>query len=125
MKIAISSNGIDIDSIIEAKFERCHFFLVFDIEKNILLPIENKTKDQPQEIGGTVGQLIANQEIDAVITTDIGPSAYKIFEQHGIKIYRAEGVIEEAIQQLKKGKLREITKATVPVYSKWKKKNLE
>ena len=125
MKIAISSNGMGMDSEIEAKFERCHFFLIFDIEKNILLPIENESKDHPHEIGGTVGQLIANQGIDTVITTDIGPSAFEMFGRYGIKMYRAGGLIEVAIQQLKKGELPEITEATVPLYPEWKKKNLE
>ena len=122
MKIAISATGKGLDSNIYTKFERCHFFLILDIEKNSLLPIENKTKDRPHEIGGTVGQLIANEGIDTVITTDIGPRAYEIFEKHGIKIYRAEGLIEDAIQHLKEGKLAEITKPTVPRYLDWKKK---
>ncbi|UCH72552.1 MAG: NifB/NifX family molybdenum-iron cluster-binding protein, partial [Thermoplasmatales archaeon] len=48
-----------------------------------------------------------------VITTDIGPKAFEIFEQYGITVYRAEGIIDNAIQQLEKGKLPKITKATV------------
>ena len=73
MKIAISSIGKDMGSSIDVKFERCNFFLILDLEKNRLLPIENKMKDRPREIGGTVGKLIANHGIDSVITTDIGP----------------------------------------------------
>lgn len=122
MKIAISATGRNIDSNINTKFERCPFFLIVDIEKNILSPIENKTKDRPHEIGGTVGKLIANQEIDTVIANDIGPRAFEIFKQYGIKMYRAEGLVEDAIQYLKDGKLPEITEATVPMYSEWKKK---
>jgi len=122
MKSAISSTGRGIDSTIESKFERCHFFLILDLEKNILLPIENKTKDRPHEIGGTVGQLIANQGIDTVITTDIGPSTFEMFKRYGIKIYQAEGIIEDAIRLLKEGKLSELIKPTVPRYSDWKKK---
>ena len=124
MKIAISSIGRGLDSSIDVKFERCHFFLILDLEKNLLLPIENKTKDRPHEIGGTVGQLIANEGIDAVITTDIGPSAFDIFKRHGINVYRAEGIVEDAIRLLKEGKLSELTKATVPRYLDWKKKNM-
>ena len=122
MKIAISATGRGLDSNIDVKFERCKFFLILDIEKNSLLPIENKTKDRPCEIGGTVGQLIANEGIDTVITTDIGPSAFDIFKRHGIKIYQAEGIVEDAVRRLKEGKLAEVTKATVPRYSDWKKK---
>ena len=122
MKIAISATGRSIDSIIEPKFERCHFFLILDLEKNLLLPTENKTKDRPHEIGGAIGHLIVNEGIDAVITTDIGPSAFTIFKRYEIKIYRAEGIIEDAIRLLQEGKLSELTKATVPRYLDWKKK---
>ena len=124
MKIALSATGKGLDSNVYTKFERCHFFLILDIEKNSLVSIENKTKDRPHEIGGTIGKLIANEGIDTVITTDIGPSAFKIFKQYGIKMYRAEGLVEDAIQYLKEGKLPEITEATVPRYSDWKKKDL-
>jgi len=122
LKIAISATGRGIDSNIDVKFERCKFFLILDIEKNLLLPFENKTKDRPREIGGTVGQLIANEGIDTVITYNIGPSAFEIFKRYGIKVYQAEGIVEDAVRRLKEGKLAEITKATVPGYSDWKKK---
>ncbi len=125
MKIAISSIGKGLDSSIDIKFERSHFFLILDFEKNSLLPIENKTKDRPREIGGTVGKLIANEGIDTVITTDIGPSAFEMFKRYGIKIYQAKGIVENAIRLLKGEKLVELTKPTVPRYSDWKKKNIE
>ena len=122
MKIAISSIGRGLDRSIDVKFERCHFFLILDLEKNTLIPIENKTKDRPHEIGGTIGQLIANEGIDTVLTSDIGPSAFDIFKRYGIKVYQAKGLVEDAVRRLKEGKLAEITKATVPRYSDWKKK---
>ena len=122
MRIAISSNGRSINSNIEAKFERCHFFLILDLEKNSLLPIENKSKDRPHEIGSMIGHLVANEGIGYVITIDIGPSAFDIFKRHGIRVFRAKGIVEDAVRRLKQGKLTEITKATVPRYSVWKKK---
>ena len=122
MKIAISATGRGLDRNIDVKFERCRFFLILDIKKNLLLPFENKAKDRPREIGGTVGQLIANEGIDTVITSDIGPSAFEMFKQYGIKVYQAEGIVEDAVRCLKEGKLAELTKPTVPRYSDWKKK---
>ncbi|KYK27802.1 hypothetical protein AYK20_02145 [Thermoplasmatales archaeon SG8-52-1] len=122
MKIAVSATGRGLDSNIDAKFERCRFFLILDIEKNTLLSFVNKTKDRPREIGYTIGQLIANEGIDIIITSEIGPSSFDIFKRYNIKVYKAQGVIEDAIRSLKEGKLKELTKATVPKYSEWKKK---
>ena len=70
MKIAISATGRGLDSKIDAKFERCKFFLILDLEKNSLLSFENKTKDRPHEIGGTLGPLIIKKGIDTIITPD-------------------------------------------------------
>ena len=121
MIIAISATGKDIDNNIYAKFERCSSFLIVDLENNTVLPITNKAKDRPHEIGSPIGHLIAKHEVDTIITTDIGPRAMEIFKQNGIKVYQSKGIIEEAIKLLINGKLSEITKATVPRYSDWKK----
>ena len=98
------------------------FFLIVDLKRNTALPMTNILKERPHEVGGKVGHLIGKLGIDAIITTDIGPRAFEIFKQYEIKIYRAEGIIEDAIRQLRLGNLSEITKATVPRYSDWKKK---
>jgi len=124
MIIAISATGKDIDKKIYTKFERCDCFLIVDLENNTVLPITNKAKDRPCEIGGPVGHLISKVGVDTIITTDIGPRAFDIFKQNEIKIYRADGIIEDAIKQLESGKLSEITKPTVPRYSDWKKNKI-
>ena len=121
MIIAISATGRDIDKKIYSKFERCNNFLIIDMDENTSYPITNKAKDRPHEIGGTIGHLITKHRVDTIITKDIGPSAFKIFQQNEIKIYQAEGIIEDAIKQLGLGNLSVITKATVPRYSEWKK----
>ena len=36
MKIAISATGRGLDSNIDAKFERCSFFSILDMERNML-----------------------------------------------------------------------------------------
>jgi predicted Fe-Mo cluster-binding NifX family protein len=113
MKIVISATGRNIESEIDTKFHRSPFFLIVDTKTNSQKTIENTTRERPSEIGATVGQIVANTGIDAVITTDIGPRAFEIFGQYGIKIYQAKGKITDAIEQFEKGKLSEITKATI------------
>ena len=113
MKIVISATGRDIESNIDETFHRCLFFLIVDTETNSLKPLENEAREHPDEIGATVGQIVADKGIDAVITTNIGPRAFDALGQYGIKIYHAKGNINNAIQQLEQGKLSEITKATI------------
>lgn len=125
MKIIISADGRGLESNIDATFHRCSFFLIVDTAANSLRSLVNSTKDRPGEIGATVGQIVSNEGIDAVITTDIGPKAFEIFERYGIKVYQAEGIIEDAIQELKEGRLPEITKAALLRYAGLKRRKMK
>lgn len=114
MKIVISATGRDKESDIDETFHRCPFFLIIDTKTNKQKSLENPARDNPSEIGAMVGQIVANEGIDTVITNNIGPRAFEIFEQYGIKIYQAKGKINDAIKQLEKGKLSEIKEFTIP-----------
>jgi predicted Fe-Mo cluster-binding NifX family protein len=114
MKICISSTGNSIEySTIDTTIHRCAFFLIVDKKTNSQKAIFNTIRERPGEIGAMVGQIVANEGIDAVITTDIGPRAFEIFKRYGIKVYHAKGKTKDAIKQCEQGKLKEITKATV------------
>ena len=116
MKIILSATGRDVESNINTKFGRSPFFLIVDTNTNENKSIVNETRDRPDGVGITIANIVAKEDIDVVITTDIGPLAFDIFEQCGIKIYQATGKIDDAIQQFMDGKLSEITKTTVPKY---------
>ena len=122
MKIVISATGKDIESNIDATFGRALFFLIVDTKTKELKVIENKARDRPNGVGITAVNTVENEGIDAVITADIGPLAFEIFEQGGIKIYKAEGKINDAIRLFEEGKLSEITKATRSKYAGLKQK---
>ena len=122
MKIVISSTGTDRESNIDATFGRALFFLIIDTKTKKVKVIENKARDRPSGVGITAVNTVEKEGIDAVITADIGPLAFETFEQSGVKIYKAEGRINDAIQLFEEGKLSEITKATKPKYAGLKKK---
>lgn len=124
MKIAVGATGRDIESNIDATFGRSPFFLIVDTKTKDVKALVNTTRDRPDKVGVTVGQIVANEGIDAVIITDIGPRAFGAFEQYGIKMYQAEGKINDAIRQLEERRLSEITKATVSEYVVLKRKKI-
>jgi predicted Fe-Mo cluster-binding NifX family protein len=125
MKIAISANGTNLEENIVTTFCGCDFFLIVDTKANSLKSVVNETKGIPSEVGGTAGQLVSNQGIDAVIVSDIGPQALEIFERYGIEVYHGEGKIKNAIRQLEEGKLSEITKAAVLRYMGLKQRKMK
>ena len=113
MKVVISATGKDIESNINARFGRAPFFLIIDTKTNEEKVIDNTSRELESGVGVTVGNIVAREEVDAVIASDIGPLAFETFDQCGIKIYKANGKIKNAIQQFVEGKLPEIIKATV------------
>jgi len=120
MKIAISSIGKTMDSEVDARFGRCTYFLIVEIEdkqiKNVKA-IENTAKAQMGGAGIIAGEIVANEKVDAVITTNLGPRAFSVFEQFGIKSYFGEGKIKDVVKDFIEGKSKELTDATGPQHA--------
>ena len=117
MKIAISSTGETLESEVDARFGRCDYFLIVEIEnkeiKNVKA-IENTAAAQMGGTGISAAEIAANEKVDAVITVNMGPRAFSVFGQFGIKIYQGQGKIKDIVQQFIDGKLKEISDATGP-----------
>jgi len=119
MKIAISSTGKTLKSDVDARFGRCNYFLIVEIDKKKkeiknFKAIENTGKDQMGGAGITAGQIVAKQKVDAIITVNLGPRAFSVFEQFKIKTYQGEGKIKEVVQDFLDGNLKELTNANGP-----------
>jgi len=102
MKIAISSTGNNLESEVDARFGRCSYFLIVELENKKIKKfkaIENTGKDQMGGAGITAGEIVAKQKVDAVITVNLGPRAFSVFEQFGIKTFQGEGKIKKVIQK--------------------------
>jgi predicted Fe-Mo cluster-binding NifX family protein len=117
MKIAVSSAGKDPDSEIDVRFGRCPYFLIVDIEgKKIkgFKAIENTASAQAGGAGMTAAQIVADQNVEAVITANVGPRAFDVFGQLGITVYTAQGKIKDAVKDFIDGKLEEVRLPTGP-----------
>jgi len=118
MKIAISSTGKNLESEVDARFGRCAYFLIVEIDNKkikTVKAIENTAAGQMGGAGITAAEIVANEKVSAVITTNLGPRAFSVFEQFGIKIYQGQGKIKDVIQKFIKGQLTEITSSTGPM----------
>ena len=117
MKIAVSSMGKSIGDKIDIRFGRCPYFLIIDIEnkeiKNVKT-IENTAQAQAGGAGISAAQIVADEKVETIITTNLGPRAFQVFQQLKIKIYQAEGKIKDVVQKFIKGELKEITRETGP-----------
>ena len=110
MKIAISSEGKTLGSMIDERFGRCRYFIIAEMTGNKLVgfkSIENKGAEESHGAGPKAAEQLGEQDVEAVITGSVGPNATDILGQLGIKPYHAEGTVKGAIENLRG--LKEIT----------------
>ena len=115
MKIAISSTGKDLESEVDSRFGRCPYFLIAEIENKEVKNVKATENTAASQMGGagiTAAEIVAKEKVGAVITVNMGPRAFSVFEQFGIKIYQGQGKIKDAVQQFIDGKLTQITDST-------------
>jgi|AntAceMinimDraft_18_1070375.scaffolds.fasta_scaffold08120_3 predicted Fe-Mo cluster-binding NifX family protein len=113
MKIAISSTGKNIDDKIDETFGRCPYFIIAEVEDGKMgkiETIENKNINQTTGAGVSTAQLVAEKEVEAIITGNVGPRALDVLNQFNIKIYIGKGNIKEAINSFINNELEEIKK---------------
>jgi len=111
MKIAISSTGEDVKSNVSDIFGRCPYFFIAEIKDNKVEKTEilkNEKIDQSSGVGVLVAQLMAEKNINAVITGNVGPRALDVLNQFDIEIYTGEGTVEVSLEAFMDKKLEKI-----------------
>ena len=112
MKIGISSMGKDINSMLDVRFGRCNYFVIYDTEGGLVKAIENQGQMSGGGAGIAAAQHIIDDDVDVVITGNMGPNALNLFKNSDIKVYRCGSIkVETAVQLFKEGKLDELTEA--------------
>ena len=72
MKIAISSEGMNAESLLDSRFGRCTAFAIYDTETQDLNFIENPNKDAEEGAGPASVSLVANQGVKRIISGEFG-----------------------------------------------------
>jgi len=115
MKVAVTSQGQDMKSQVDPRFGRAKFFMVVDTETGDSVPSDNaQNLHAAQGAGIQAAQKVANLDVEAVLTGNVGPKAFSALQAGDIKIYvGATGTVEHAVEQLKAGQLECVDEANV------------
>lgn len=112
MKIGVSSTGKEIVSILDPRFGRCNYFIIYDADNEAIKPIENKGQMSGGGAGIAAAQQIIDEGTDIIITGNLGPNAFNLFKTAGIKVYKCGEIkVKAALELLKEGKLEELTES--------------
>ena len=115
MKIAVTAQGNELSSEIDLRFGRAKWLIVIDTETDNFQAYDNVVNlNAVQGAGIQTGQNIANLCVEAVITGNVGPNAFKTLNTAGVKILLAQKqTVQDAIDSFKAGKLKEVDQANV------------
>jgi len=111
MMIAITSDGKSSSSKVSEVFGRCHYFIIFEVEKGKAVQvrcIENLFSEQQGHTGITVAQSIVEKGVNAVVTGNIGPRALDVLKQFNVEVYAEDGIVKEVLQKFVEGKLEKL-----------------
>jgi predicted Fe-Mo cluster-binding NifX family protein len=114
MNICITAEGPSLDAKIDPRFGRCRYFIFVDIETMKFQAIENKNLQASGGAGIQSGQLMASNQIEAVLTGNVGPNAFQTLQAAGIEIFTGvSGTISEVLEKYKEGAFKKTQGPTV------------
>jgi len=115
MKVAVSTNGRDLDATINERFGRCPYFLMVETEGMTVEVLANNNADLSSGAGIQAASLVASNGAQAVITGNCGPKAMQVFAEAGIQVVlNQRGIVRDAVEAFKKGSLPAATRANAP-----------
>jgi predicted Fe-Mo cluster-binding NifX family protein len=112
MRIAFTAKGTEWDSMIDARFGRAEFILIYDEETRQLAAVNNSAvKNEAHGAGTATAQKIFELKPNVLITGNgPGENAYRAIKQLNMKIFidAQEMSIKQAYENYKKGLLKNI-----------------
>ena len=115
MRIAITSQGQNLDSPMDPRFGRASYFVVVDTDSGETSAYDNQVNlNAPQGAGIQAAQAVAALTVDALITGHVGPKAFRTFQAARVPVYLAPpGSVREALDAFQAGRLQAAAAANV------------
>ena len=118
MKVAVTSNGADLNAPASPVFGRCSTYVFVDTETMQFEAVPNPAISASGGAGIQAAQFIIEQGAQAVLTGNVGPNAFNVFQAAGVPIYLlGGGTVREAVEAYKSGQLRSVGGANVQAHA--------
>ena len=115
MKIAITSQGTDLDSQVDPRFARARYFIVLDSNTGDFEAVDNsQTASAMHGAGPQAAMTISRHDVKVVLTGHCGPNAFQSLKAAGIQVITdVSGTVREAVEKFKAGELKSAEGADV------------
>ncbi len=113
MRVAVTSDGSDLEASTSSVFGRCPEFVLVDSETMSFESIPNPAVGVSGGAGIQAAQLIVDRGADAVITGSVGPNAFGVLQAAKVTVYSfGGGTVREAVEAYQAGRLSAANEAT-------------
>jgi predicted Fe-Mo cluster-binding NifX family protein len=109
-RIAVCSSGEEASAPVDGRFGRCNYFVIYDEKSSGYGAVANSGPEAAHGAGTGAAQVLLTQGVNAVLTNRIGPKAFQVLKNAGIKVYAAEEgkSVKVSVDKYFKDELKEI-----------------
>jgi len=122
MRIVVSSTGSDLEAQVSPVFGRCPVYLFVDTETMQYEAVPNPGASMAGGAGIQAAQFVIGRGAQAVLSGNVGPNAFQVFQTAGVPLYNVSGGTgRQAVEAFCAGQLPAISEAKgrVPAHSIW------
>nr|HID14078.1 dinitrogenase iron-molybdenum cofactor biosynthesis protein [Anaerolineae bacterium] len=118
MRIVVTANGADLDAPASPVFGRCPTYIFVDTETMEFEAVENPAMTASGGAGIQAAQFVIGRGAQAVVTGNMGPNAFNVFQAASVPVYLfGGGTVREAVEAYKSGGLQSVAGANVQAHS--------
>jgi predicted Fe-Mo cluster-binding NifX family protein len=113
MKIAVSAQGPDLNSLVDPRFGRAAYFIIYDTSDKTFDSLDNSgNAGAAQGAGVQAAQFVGQRSANVVVSGNMGPKAFEVLRAAGVQMVSwSNGTVAEAIELVQKGELQPIEAA--------------
>jgi len=105
MKVAITSSGNSLESVLDQRFGRCAYFVFYDTDTKGVEILPNPNRDVEEGAGPASVQLVASRDVKKIISGEFGIKIKSLLDSLKIQmiVYKEpEKSIQSIINMLNK-----------------------
>lgn len=115
MQVVVTAQSAEMSSEVDPRFGRARHFLVVDLETGECTPHDNTQNLQAaQGAGIQAAQQVVALGVEAVLTGNVGPKAFRVLEADGVKVcVGVRGSVADAVDKYRAGQYQPVAQANV------------
>ncbi|HZJ74167.1 MAG TPA: NifB/NifX family molybdenum-iron cluster-binding protein [Perlabentimonas sp.] len=104
MKVAITSTGDSLDSMLDERFGRCSYFVIYDTESKSTEFIPNPNKEAQNGAGPASVQLVAERSANKIVSGEFGIKIKSLADSLKIQliVVKEKKTVREIIEMFNK-----------------------